>query len=296
LGLNVRQIGPNSYAEFYFLGCNPGFIATSDGVLMIDTPQRGIDASRYRERVNESGRIRYIVNTEAHADHTWGNSFFKDVEIVGSNALRKEFDATWMGFGGPRGRLERTKTPDPWLGDPESVWLMDQPDFGPHPPTLTFDEELVLTVGDHQIHCLHMPGHTEGQTSVFIPQEGLVFTGDTVFWHCRTWLHDADPWRWIESLNRLRALDVETIIPGHGEPCGKAYLDTQEQVIENWVGVVDEFVEAGMTEDEAARQSVDVRATLDPYPMGQRLWELEDMVTEINIRNLYRRIVERRGL
>jgi cyclase len=291
----VRRIGPNSFAEFYFLGCNPGFVATEDGVLMIDTPQRGIDGARFRELVQESGPIRYIVNTEAHADHTWGNSFFRDVEVVGSHALRREFENTWAGFGGPDGRLRRTMTSDPWLGDPESVWLMDQPDFGPHPPATLFEDELTLTIGHHEVHCLRMPGHTLGQTSVHIPKEGLVFTGDTVFWHCRTWLHDADPWAWLASLDRLRALDAETIIPGHGEPCSKDYLAVQTEVIENWLGLVEGFVDAGMTGDEAARQPVDVRADLDPYPMGQRLWQLEEVVTDLNIRNLHRRIVERRA-
>lgn len=291
----MRQIGPSTYAEFFFLGCNPGFVTTSDGVLMIDTPQRGIDGARYREQVEAHGPIRYIVNTEAHPDHCWGNSFFADVEVVGTNDLTREFKAQWAGFGGPEGRLVRTKdTADPWLGDPESVWLMEQPDYGPHPPTLTFDGELTLQVGDLEAHCLQMPGHTDGQTSVYLPSEGLVFTGDTVFWHVRTWLHDANPWKWLESLERIRALDADTIIPGHGEPCSKDYLATQADVIHHWLELVGSFVDRGMTEAEAVSQPVDV-TRLDPYPMGQRLWPLENMVTQINIGNLYRRIAARRG-
>ncbi|GAA1859874.1 hypothetical protein GCM10009836_45020 [Pseudonocardia ailaonensis] len=289
----MRQIGPNSHAEFYFLGCNPGYVMTSEGALLIDSPQRGIDALRYAEAIRESGPIRHIVNTEAHGDHVWGNSFFKDVPVVGSSALRREFENTWSGFGGPAGRLDRMKTGEAWLGDPESVWLMEQPDFAPHPPTTTFDDELTIELGEHTIHCLRMPGHTQGQTSVYIPAEGVVFTGDTIFHRCRTWLHDAEPWQWLDALDRLAELDVETIVPGHGEPCGKEYLSVQAQVIHDWLGVIGGFLTAGMTEDEVVAQETDACAEADPYPMAQRLWELRNELTELNIRNLYRQVAAR---
>ena len=72
----MRQVSEHVFAEFYFWGCNPGYLVTSDGVLMIDTPQQPIDAVRWRERLLEHGPIRYLVNTEPHIDHISGNAYF----------------------------------------------------------------------------------------------------------------------------------------------------------------------------------------------------------------------------
>ena len=55
----MRRISRNVYAEIYFWGCNPGFVETSDGVVMIDSPQQPIDAVRWREMLQEKGPIRH---------------------------------------------------------------------------------------------------------------------------------------------------------------------------------------------------------------------------------------------
>ena len=79
----MRRISESAYAEIYFWGCNPGFIVTGEGVVMVDTPQQPIDAVRWRERLQEHGPIRYLVNTEPHIDHVSGNAYFPGVEVIG---------------------------------------------------------------------------------------------------------------------------------------------------------------------------------------------------------------------
>ena len=76
----MRRVSENVYAEIYFWGCNPGFVVTGEGVVMIDTPQQPIDAVRWRERLQEYGPIRYLINTEPHVDHILGNAYFPGVE------------------------------------------------------------------------------------------------------------------------------------------------------------------------------------------------------------------------
>lgn len=60
----MRRIARSVFTEVYFWGCNPSFVVTDDGVVMIDTPQQPIDALRWRERMLEHGPIRHLVNTE----------------------------------------------------------------------------------------------------------------------------------------------------------------------------------------------------------------------------------------
>jgi cyclase len=282
----VRRVSRNAYTEVYFWGCNPSFLATSDGVFMIDTPQQPIDAVRWRERLLEHGPIRHLVNTEPHPDHIRGNAYFPGVEVIGQRGMVDRYAQALPMMTGEQ-TLEAIKA-----ADPDSVWLFNHPDYPPNPPTRPFDDRLGLRLGDHEIQLIHHPGHTPPQTSVYVPQEGVVFTGDNVFYHCKSFIQEADPWQWLEALRQIGELDVETIVPGHGEPCDKRYLATQAEIIQNWVGLVEDYVRRGLSEDEAVRQPLDAR-TLDPYPIGQRLFERSDWVTERNIRNIYQHVQAR---
>src|SRR5215472_13289632 len=132
----MRRVTEHVFAEIYFWGCNPGFISTSDGVFMIDTPQQPIDAVRWRERIQEHGPLRHLVNTEPHADHIRGNAYFPGVEVIGQERMVPRYtDAIPMMTGAAT--LETIKA-----ADPDSVWLFNHPDYPPNPPTRTFSSSL----------------------------------------------------------------------------------------------------------------------------------------------------------
>jgi glyoxylase-like metal-dependent hydrolase (beta-lactamase superfamily II) len=278
----MRRVSGHVYAEIYFWGCNPGFLVTSDGVVMFDTPQQPIDAVRWRERVLEQGPIRHLINTEPHIDHILGNAYFPGVEVIGQAGLRTRYLDAMPQMGE---RLEPMKQ-----SDPDSVWLFGHPDYPPNPPTRTFEYELTLRVGEHTIQCLHIPGHTAPQTAIFLPDEGVLFTGDNIFHRVKTFIQEANPWEWLAALKRIAQLGAETIVPGHGEPCDNSYLTQQAEIIEAWTGAVEEFVRRGMTEEEALQQPA---PRVDPYPIGQRLFPISDRVDAMNVSNLYRQIVAR---
>jgi len=277
----MRQISDNVFVEVYFWGCNPSFLRTSDGVVMFDTPQQPIDACRWREMLLSHGPIRHLINTEPHADHIWGNASFPGIEVIGHETLRPRYGATVPAFQSEE-TVERFKQQDP-----DSVWLLNHPMYPPNPPTRLFDKELDLHVGNHTLLVRHTPGHTLPQTSIILPDEGVVVTGDNIFQGCRTFIQEADPWQWLDALRDLEAMDIETIVPGHGEPCGKDYVSTQRQIIEDWTGFVEDFVRKGMSEDEAAKQPLE-RHKLDPFPLGQRLWPREEWLNELMVRNIHR--------
>jgi cyclase len=284
----MRRVGKNSFTEIYFPGCNPSFIETSDGYVMIDSPQMPMDAVRWREQMEEKAPIRYLINTEPHGDHIAGNAYFPKVQVVGQVKLQECFEKYLNAFGTVEEKRERMKQTDP-----DSVWLVGHPDYPPsNPPKLTFTDELTLHVGNHTFHILHHPGHTAPQTSVHVPEEGVVFTGDNVFYKCRTWLQECDPWEWLAALDALAALDVETIVPGHGEPCGKEYLKEQAQIVENWVGLVERFVDRGVSAEDALKEPIAVTKQ-DPYPIGQRLFPHDERLTGLIVRNLHKRILDK---
>ena len=282
----MRRVSEHVYAEIYYWGCNPGFLVTDGGIFMVDTPQQPINAVQWREQMAEHGRPRHLVNTEPHGDHIMGNAYFPGVEVIGQRLMLQRYIDTIPRMQGEE-RLETMKQTDP-----DSVWLLNHPSYPPNPPTRIFDGRLALTLGAHTIECIHMPGHTPPQTSVYFPDEGVVFTGDNVFCRSKTFIQEGDPWDWLESLKRIEALDVSVIVPGHGEPCDKSYVKEQAAIIEAWTDAVGRFVQAGMTEEEALAQP---RPDVDPYPLGQRLFPALDRVNTSNVTNLYRRIVARTG-
>ena len=88
----------------------------------------------------------------------------------------------------------------------------------PAPPTLSFERRMTLFRGPREIQLLFLGrAHTGGDISVYLPKEGLVFTGDMMLGG-PSWLGDGFVDEWDETLENLKALDFEVIVPGHGLP------------------------------------------------------------------------------
>src|SRR4030042_1817989 len=78
----MQKITDNVYAETAYRGCNPGFVITSDGLVMIDTPQMPSDALKYRDEMAAFGQPKFLINTEPHGDHFIGNYFFDALRVA----------------------------------------------------------------------------------------------------------------------------------------------------------------------------------------------------------------------
>ena len=123
--------------------------------------------------------------------------------------------------------------------DPQGMALMPpEKDFHLNPPTILFSHRLTLRVGDQFLNYSILPGHTRGQIAVHVPKEKVVFVGDTIFCECQTWFHGADPDAWLWSLDFLKTLEVDYIVPGHGPICNKDYIPKQSAFIREWVTAV----------------------------------------------------------
>ncbi len=83
----MERVSENVYAVTGYRGCNPGFVKTSEGVVMIDTPQMPSDALKYKAEIEKHGQVSYLINTEPHGDHYTSNCFFK-ATIVAQQGTR----------------------------------------------------------------------------------------------------------------------------------------------------------------------------------------------------------------
>src|SRR5260221_5336479 len=89
--LELERVTPNVWTTTKLRGCNPSFVTTSDGVVVIDTPQLPTRAVAMRAEAEAHGPIRYLINTEHHVDHIFGNYWFKGVTVVNHQGLYDNF-------------------------------------------------------------------------------------------------------------------------------------------------------------------------------------------------------------
>jgi glyoxylase-like metal-dependent hydrolase (beta-lactamase superfamily II) len=89
----------------------------------------------------------------------------------------------------------------------------------PSVPAVELAEGGVVRFGGIRLQVLHTPGHTEGSVCLLAADEGLLFSGDTLFaagWG-RVDLPGGDPAAMVESIARLTGLeDHVEVFPGHG--------------------------------------------------------------------------------
>ena len=267
----MQQLTSNVYAETGIRGCNHGFVATSDGVVMIDSPHKPSDALKLKAAIAKHGPLRYIINTEPHGDHWTGNAFF-DVPVIAHEGVRRRILETDM-----QEHVARVAT----FG-PEEPKLLEG--YKPNAPIMTFKNGMTLHVGNHTFQMIHMPGHTAYQAAICIKEEGVVFTSDNIFHNCQTWLQEANPDLWLAALESLRKLPEEIFVPGHGPVCGKGYLNEQGAFIQEWKAYVKDAIERGMTKDEAIEK---LTAMTDRYPMDVGQDGMAPSVMKRNVANLY---------
>ena len=90
----------------------------------------------------------------------------------------------------------------------------------PAPIDETFTDSDVIRFGKHELEILHTPGHTPGSCCFRVADQGLVFSGDTLFQRSigRTDLWGGDYEQELESIrSKLFSLDPDTLVhPGHG--------------------------------------------------------------------------------
>jgi glyoxylase-like metal-dependent hydrolase (beta-lactamase superfamily II) len=267
----LKQITSNVFVETEIRGCNHGFVTTSDGIVMIDSPHKPSDAMKLKAEIAKRGKLRYIINTEPHGDHWTGNAFF-DVPVIAHEGVRRRILETDM----PE-HVARVAT----FG-PEERKLLEG--YRPNAPIITFKNGMTLHVGNHTFQMIHMPGHTAYQAAICIKEEGITFTSDNIFHKCHTWLQEANPDLWLLALESLRKLPEETFVPGHGPLCGKDYLNEQSAFIVEWKAYVKNAIDRGMTKDEAIERLTDMT---DRYPMDIGQDGMAPGVMKRNVANLY---------
>ena len=280
----LKMVVDGVYAETDVRGCNPGFVVTSEGVIVIDTPQLPTAALRMRKAAESHGPIKYLINTEHHVDHIFGNYFFNGAGIVISHKfVHDEFMTVYPEINPYQYAKDAIPTDDPHgaaIFPDEETYFANM-----NKPQITIQGDTTLYVGDTMVKLICTPGHTPGQVAVYIPEKKVLFTADTIFNGVQTWHYTSNIEQWIGSLNMLKHLEVETIIPGHGPVCGVDKIDAQIAILYEWQYFVAECLSKGMSEEESIR----ICPIRNRYPVDIGQEFMLEHVIENNVRALYRK-------
>jgi cyclase len=289
--MDMEQVTPNVFTTTKLRGCNPSFVRTSDGVVIVDTPQLPTKAMAMRQAAESHGPIRYVINTEHHVDHIFGNYWFKGAgTVVNHRALYERFMVVFPELDPFAYAYESIPGENPKgtdLDDPGAVALWPDRDVyyaDPNKGRIVFTGDLTLRVGDHTLELLHTPGHTPGQIAVHVPEERVVFTGDTIFSGCQTWLMTSDVDQWLAALERIRGLDVDWIVPGHGPVVPKRYIDVQRAQLMEWKTAVAAAIAEGCSRDETIAR-VHFEDRFGPVDVGQGY--MMSYIQTLNAASLY---------
>lgn len=185
-------------------GGNAGFVIGDDGVAVIDTFQDPRPAKAMLAEIRKLTPlpIRFVVNTHYHLDHVNGNDVFA---AVGATIVAHRNVRAWM-------RTENIKMLDlPLTAEArarvQSLTL----------PTVVHDSHIDLYLGSRRINIRYYPGHTGGDSVVWIPDAHVVFCGDMLWKEHVPNLIDASTKSWIESLDAMpRDYGPSAWVPGHG--------------------------------------------------------------------------------
>jgi cyclase len=277
-------------------GGNSPVIIGSRDVLVVDTNTTPAGARAFLDdlKLITDKPVRYAVNSHYHYDHTDGNQVFRQsgADVIGHafvkyamenyDILHREPYMTSQVVNGQRRidtakqRLAEEKDPQTraaltaQLAAAEKNWT-DLQEIKITPPNVTYTDKKVIDLGGREVQLLFLGrGHTNGDTFVYLPKEKIVCTGDMLE-SGPSYMGDGQFPEWIAALEKVKALDTDLVLPGHGAPFtdAKPHTTALQGYLRDIVKQVGDLRAQGMTADAAA-QKVDLSAYRAEFPSTAR--------------------------
>ena len=233
--LQIREVKDGLYVipgfDGNMSGGNVAVRVTDAGVIIVDDKYLySYDFITAQVRSVTDQPIRYVLNTHHHFDHAGSNAdFMQNAEVIAHKNARANIV-----------RNDQTGAPRVVFGDETAVFL-----------------------GGVEVQARHVGrGHTNGDAVIYFPDLGAVHTGDLFIWGQRLDGSTLAPFwdfgnggsaaEWPATLDKLLALDFDTVIPGHGPILTKDEVRTFRRNLQTVLDRVQGQIEAGATRDNIA--------------------------------------------
>lgn len=298
---------------------NSVIVINRDSVLVVDANRTPATARAVIAEIRKltDKPVRYVVNSHWHDDHIFGNQSYKEafprVDFVAHRNTREDMERlafphiqsgidrftkaaadaeAQLNSGSKPGGERLTEKERAQLSEELKVYRDVLPKIKTIRlvlPTVTFDEQLTLHEGDRTIQVLYFGrGNTRGDVAVYLPREKVLVTGDLLV-HPVPFAYGSFLGDWIQSLKKLRELDADIIVPGHGPVMrNKEYVSTVIELLESVVGQVRDAAGRGLSLEET-RKAVKLdgfrRRLAGDDPV--RLETFDDSILGVAIRRAY---------
>ena len=220
--ISFTEVGDNLYAFTAEGDPNTGVIIGDDSVMVVDAQATPVMAGQVIEKIRSvtDKPIKYVTLSHYHAVRVLGASAYEASEIIASNTCRamihergqEDWDSEFERFP----RLFQASESIPGL-----TW-----------PTLTFERQMTIHMGSRRVDLIHLGrAHTAGDIVAWVPDAGVMFTGDIVEYHSACYCGDGHFGDWGATLDAIKAFSPRSIAPGRGDALvGNARV---EEAIEN---------------------------------------------------------------
>jgi glyoxylase-like metal-dependent hydrolase (beta-lactamase superfamily II) len=206
--ISFTEVGPDLFAFTAQGDPNTGVIVGDDCCAVFDAQATPAMARQVIERVRAvtDKPINYVILSHYHAVRVLGASAYQAQGIIASQEtyrlVAERGQQDWDSEFGRFPRLFRDAQSIPSL-----TW-----------PTLTFEKEMTLFLGKRQVKLMQIgAGHTSGDIVAWVPDAGVMFTGDLIEYHSACYCGDAHLRAWPQTLNTIRTFDPKAVAPGRGD-------------------------------------------------------------------------------
>ncbi len=222
--VTFAKLGEGAYAYTAEGDPNTGIIIGDDGVMVIDTQATPHMAKKVLAKIREitDKPVKYILLSHYHAVRVLGAAAYEAENIIASRLTyelieeRGQFD-----YDSELGRFPRLFEGEDTI--PGLTW-----------PSIVFDGRITVDLGNRPVEIWSPgKGHTQGDTIAWLPDQKILYAGDLVEFGATPYTGDAHLTDWPATLDALRALGPEKLVPGRGdalltaEQCEQAMAGTQ---------------------------------------------------------------------
>ena len=206
--VSFTEIGEGLYAFTAEGDPNSGVVVGDDGVMIVEaqaTPRLARKVIDCVRSVTDKP-ITHLVLTHYHAVRVLGASAYGAGQVVMGETARamvaergqEDWDSEFARFP----RLFQGHEEIPGL-----TW-----------PTTTFNDRMTVYLGRRRVDLMHLGrAHTAGDIVAFVPDAGVMFTGDIVEYRSACYCGDGHFHDWPATLERIRRFDLDAIAPGRGD-------------------------------------------------------------------------------
>jgi glyoxylase-like metal-dependent hydrolase (beta-lactamase superfamily II) len=274
-------------------GSNNVLIVGDRDVMVVDTGTSPAAARAFVEdiRMITNKPVRYVVNTHFHYDHTDGNQVYAGkADIIAHDYVKDVLQNRDVLHTEPFKTSQLTNVPnridtlkkqiadekdaarkaalEQQLAVAQQGWD-DLKEIRPTPPSMTYAKKKVLNLGGREVQLLFLGrGHTNGDTFIYLPKEKIVCTGDMMESQ-PAYMGNAQFDEWVATLDALKKLDFDTVLPGHGAPFkGHALITAWQGYLTDLMKQVADLRKQGVSADDAARK-VDLTSYKKDFPQIQ---------------------------